>query len=329
MTFAPTSPRTPQPHIATRLSAASGLIDFPGMDRSNVIPLAGCLVVDEFNRCLLIHRNTSLRRQWELPGGKIGGAEPILSAGRRQAEEEIGVPLRISNIVGSCQFTSDSVRYTYVWLQATILAGTPRAVVAERHDDCRFFSWDQMRSMSTELSSNLQEMIYQMDRGMLDIRPYLDARSTRIDPDPRTGIPVIAGCVIHDQHGRVLLLHRSRGGRDQWETPGGRVELGETPAECAAREAWEEFGIEVMIGNCFGIKLIEHRGQQMLSTWFEAAILSGTPHLREHGIHDDWAYKDWQGLEGGNEASVSPSVQALIESRKEYLKTTIAIGLTE
>jgi ADP-ribose pyrophosphatase YjhB (NUDIX family) len=47
----------------------------------------------------------------------------------------------------------------------------------------------------------------------------------------------VKGVVAHD--GRVLLLKNDR---SEWELPGGRLELGETPEECVAREIEEETG---------------------------------------------------------------------------------------
>ena len=45
--------------------------------------------------------------------------------------------------------------------------------------------------------------------------------------------------------GLVLLL---RNERDEWELPGGKLELGEDPARCAEREIIEEVGWKVAAG---------------------------------------------------------------------------------
>lgn len=47
------------------------------------------------------------------------------------------------------------------------------------------------------------------------------------------------------QAGRVLLLKNER---DDWELPGGKLELGEDPRDCVAREIGEESGWRVMTG---------------------------------------------------------------------------------
>jgi 8-oxo-dGTP pyrophosphatase MutT (NUDIX family) len=53
----------------------------------------------------------------------------------------------------------------------------------------------------------------------------------------------VKGVVIRE--GRVLLL---RNERDEWELPGGKLELGEDPESCVAREITEEVGWAITPG---------------------------------------------------------------------------------
>lgn len=53
----------------------------------------------------------------------------------------------------------------------------------------------------------------------------------------------IKGVCVRDE--RVLLL---RNERDEWELPGGKLELGEDPAVCVGREISEETGWSVTVG---------------------------------------------------------------------------------
>lgn len=61
-------------------------------------------------------------------------------------------------------------------------------------------------------------------------------------------VQVTAAVIIKD--GLVLITERPEGGRHPgaWEFPGGKVEPGETPEECIARELGEELGVTVAVG---------------------------------------------------------------------------------
>lgn len=57
-------------------------------------------------------------------------------------------------------------------------------------------------------------------------------------------LPVSVKAVV-TWRGRLPLL---RNERDEWELPGGKLDLGEQPAQCLAREIEEELGWDVAVG---------------------------------------------------------------------------------
>ena len=72
--------------------------------------------------------------------------------------------------------------------------------------------------------------------------------------------PVIVIAAIAIRRGKVLIARRGPTQKlaGLWEFPGGKLEAGETPEVCLAREIAEEFGIDVRVGTFLASNLHHH-----------------------------------------------------------------------
>ena len=77
---------------------------------------------------------------------------------------------------------------------------------------------------------------------------------------------------ILEKDGKILIAKREKGDElfaGLWEFPGGKIEEGETPEECMARELKEELDIEVEVGE----------------------LITSNKHKYPHGIFELLAYR--------------------------------------
>ncbi len=75
----------------------------------------------------------------------------------------------------------------------------------------------------------------------MTISPYIRELRARLG-SARLLMPSVAA-LVYDAAGSLLLVRQSDG--DVWSTPGGTIELGESPADAVVRETWEETGLLV------------------------------------------------------------------------------------
>jgi 8-oxo-dGTP pyrophosphatase MutT (NUDIX family) len=88
---------------------------------------------------------------------------------------------------------------------------------------------------------------------------------------------ISAGGVVIDGRGRVAIVRqRDRKGRWRWTLPKGRIDVGESAAEAALREVYEESGLRARIVRPIGL----HEGRLHFTQYFEMVLLS------DDGVHD-------------------------------------------
>lgn len=130
-----------------------------------------------------------------------------------------------------------------------------------------------------------------------------DARA----PAPNSLVPA-CGVLAVDERGRVLLQRRRDTG--QWALPMGKMELGETPSECAIRETREETGILVEITGLLGVfsdpgHIVQY-GDGEIRQEYEVILLA-RPTSGEPSVNDEASEVGWVDLGGLGALDIHPT----------------------
>ncbi|ACL04019.1 NUDIX hydrolase [Desulfatibacillum aliphaticivorans] len=106
-------------------------------------------------------------------------------------------------------------------------------------------------------------------------------------------IPRIGVAVIVYKEGEVLLgLRKNAHGEGTWALPGGHLEFGESPEQCAVREVMEETGMAVknMRPGPYTNDLFEKEGKHYITLFMVCEYASGDLTLREPHKCSGWEW---------------------------------------
>lgn len=106
-----------------------------------------------------------------------------------------------------------------------------------------------------------------------------------------TWLPVVAGFL--KKNGKVLLGQRPQGQNfaGLWEFPGGKIELGEQPAQALARELKEELGIEAEVGKLALVATHNLASTGIILLFFDVPFWKGEIQSAHHS-HLTWVSPD-------------------------------------
>ena len=114
---------------------------------------------------------------------------------------------------------------------------------------------------------------------------------------PQKPIIAVGAVVVHQN--RILLIRRGKNpAKGEWAIPGGRVELGETMREAAAREIMEETGVSIRPGKLvYFFETIQPDPDGRIRFHyvifdFMAEYLSGEPSPRDDAMDARWISAD-------------------------------------
>ena len=110
--------------------------------------------------------------------------------------------------------------------------------------------------------------------------------------------PQVGTALIITKDDKVLLMKRKGShGAGTWSPTGGHVDFGETLEGCAAREAKEEFGIEVVDirFRCVTNDVFESEGKHYVTIWLEGKPI-GEPFIAAEKEVADIGWFAWDAL---------------------------------
>ncbi len=132
----------------------------------------------------------------------------------------------------------------------------------------------------------------------------------RVPPASQAQPIPVAGGVILDEQGRVLLVRRANPpSAGSWSLPGGRIEPGETPEQAVVREILEETSLPTRVLAPLGVVEIAGEGERFAIHEFLLAALDPTIAAR---AGDDASEVRWVRPDDLPQVPVTPAVARVV-----------------
>jgi len=110
--------------------------------------------------------------------------------------------------------------------------------------------------------------------------------------------PQVGTAIIITKDDKVLLMKRKGPhGQGTWSTPGGHLDFGETPEQCAAREAKEEVGLDVVDVRFRAVTndVFEETGKHYITIWMDGSS-TGEPTMASEREISEIGWFAWDAL---------------------------------
>lgn len=110
--------------------------------------------------------------------------------------------------------------------------------------------------------------------------------------------PQVGTAIIITRENKVLLMKRKGPhGQGTWSTPGGHLDFGEMPEQCAAREAKEEMGLDVTGIHFRAVTndVFEDTGKHYITLWMDGTT-TGEPIIASEREISEIGWFPWDAL---------------------------------
>ena len=114
---------------------------------------------------------------------------------------------------------------------------------------------------------------------------------------PKNRVEIVVGIIKRGRDVLIAKRPKNKAFPSKWEFPGGKIEPGESPKECLAREIGEELGVSVVILESIGVRDLKYSYpvEQTFRCHCYLCKITGEPQLL---IHEDLKWVDVEQLTG-------------------------------